>query len=69
MEIKDIDKSKLFIEIIFSLWDEKQKLAEEIAEEYKISMRQRYKDACVYLAKDNILIAHAIPKGEKSGRY
>ena len=63
MDVKDIDKSKFYKRIIFSLFDGKQKSAYRIAKEWGSNDDDEFKDKCEYLTR-KILI-----KDKKSNRY
>ena len=68
MEIKDIEKSRLYPKIIFSLISGNEKLAEDIAKEYgNPDMRQNYKKACEYLANNKLLLRR--PHENRKGVY
>ena len=65
MDIKEVDKSILNIEIIFSLIDGNTKSANTIASEYKKTYQENdYRKKCNHLSKEGILTAHPLEKRE-----
>ena len=68
MDIKEIDESIHYIQIIFSLFDGKQKSAGKIAKEWKNIDKDTYKKKCEYLVEKKMLMRHKI-KNRKGHAY